>query len=260
MKASASNKGFTLVELIVVITILAILGTIGFISLQGYSGQSRDSKRTSDLRSLSTAVTVKNTEGVSYLSFVTPVTGSQLTGTGLQIAGIAAGLATEYNAGTPNFTALALSPSNFNDPSSATPYRIGASSRAGGVFQIAAKLENAGTAVASVTGTFNSRPGTLFPTAEAAALGATQVTMTSAAPGNFIKGDVVKFSAGATGTYVISAVSGDGLTLTFTTGLVGAAAPAATNVSLNVADTAGLIASTTSTLIGVTSNSTNLPY
>lgn len=59
---ASSNKGFTLVELIVVITILAILGTIGFLSLQGYSAESRDSKRTSDTRALVTSISTKLTE------------------------------------------------------------------------------------------------------------------------------------------------------------------------------------------------------
>ncbi len=139
IKASASNKGFTLVELIVVITILAILGTIGFISIQGYSAQSRDSKRTSDLRSLASAITIKTVDGMDLTSFVTSVPSNKLTAGNLSGTGLSGAPITEYNAGSPNFTALGVNPDNFKD--GAYNYVIGTTSRGGSAFQIAAKLE-----------------------------------------------------------------------------------------------------------------------
>ena len=47
-----TNKGFTLVELIVVVTILAILATIAFLTLGTYTGDTRDSKRVAQAKSL----------------------------------------------------------------------------------------------------------------------------------------------------------------------------------------------------------------
>ena len=48
-KGLFSQKGMTLVELIVVITILAILGTLGFVSIWNFQSTSRDSVRVSDV-------------------------------------------------------------------------------------------------------------------------------------------------------------------------------------------------------------------
>lgn len=164
IQATASKKGFTLVELIVVITILAILGTIGFISIQGYSAQSRDSKRTSDLRSLASALTIKATDGIALTSFVTTNNTQYLTGavgSGTHLGGAIMNTTSgEYSAGIPNYTALGVSAANFKDGS--TDYKIGTSTRNGGVFQIAASLEGGGTKSALTSGNYSPRNGGTF--------------------------------------------------------------------------------------------------
>ena len=126
MKHLKNRQGFTLVELIVVITILAILGTIGFLSLQGYSANARDSKRTADMRSISTAVSTKTTEGVKYVWFVTNGTtaGSRMATTGSGISGQTLNYAVNYDSGTPNYATLGIDPTKFKDPQN-TEYRIG---------------------------------------------------------------------------------------------------------------------------------------
>ena len=53
-RSSSSNKGFSLVELIIVITILAILATIAFVSFQNYTSKTRDTKRVTDLKTIDT--------------------------------------------------------------------------------------------------------------------------------------------------------------------------------------------------------------
>jgi prepilin-type N-terminal cleavage/methylation domain-containing protein len=208
-QATASNQGFTLVELIVVITILAILGTIGFISLQGYSGQSRDAKRTSDLRSLSTAINTKSTEGIGLINFADSA--SKLTaGT---TAGAVLSAATDYTAGVPNFTILGVTSTSFKD--GANDYRIGATSRAGGVFQVAAKLENSGTPAASVTGNYIPRTAAVYaPTAGTASSLTAPYTLNglpATSIGNLKAGDSIWIIAATTpGVGKIVSVGADG--------------------------------------------------
>lgn len=280
MKATASNKGFTLVELIVVITILAILGTIGFISIQGYSAQSRDSKRTSDLRALSSALTIKATDGMPLTSFVTSyvnsfVNSGSLAGTGVNIN------QTDYFAGYPNYTALGVSKSNFVD--GVNEYRIASTTRDGGSFQLAATLENAGgTKTALVTGNYAARTNFAFVvTGNASSTALTPFTLTNltgTGVGFFNKGDIVMF-AGPTatttiGTGTIVGVAGDGKSVSVTSNYV-TAATAITNVALGnyvgttapiatYGEIAGLIGTSTGTVTGnpvaVSNGSTVLPY
>jgi prepilin-type N-terminal cleavage/methylation domain-containing protein len=106
MKATASNKGFTLVELIVVITILAILGTIGFLSLQGYSTDARNTAVKSNISTLFSAMnTTASSQGKTMQSLVTPVPAQKLT-TGTAFSGVTLTGGVNYEAGTANFNVI----------------------------------------------------------------------------------------------------------------------------------------------------------
>lgn len=140
-KYTSNSKGFTLVELIVVITILAILGTIAFVSFGSQSASARDSKRKTDLSSLSSKINVVNTNWISYLDMVsTGWTTRALASTGI-VAWTWVLAWTDYKWGTINFTVLGVPNSDFKDPGW-KDYSIWVSTKAGWVFQIAAKIEN----------------------------------------------------------------------------------------------------------------------
>jgi len=150
-----TRKGFTLVELIVVITILAILGSIAFVSLQGYSADARNSKRTSDLNSLQNAMSVKTTEGASLMSFVSSTTDAKLSTVSIGGTTPASG---EYDAGTPNYSALGVKQADFQDPLSNTDYKVGATSLKLGQYELAASMEQgSGNKVAKIVGNYTAR-------------------------------------------------------------------------------------------------------
>ncbi len=267
MKATASNKGFTLVELIVVITILAILGTIGFLSLQGYSANARDSKRTSDLRSLSTSVTTQATSGVAYTAFANSTASGGLALASAPLAGKTPS-ATEYVGGIPNYTTLGVDAGKFKDPQG-QDYKVGTSTLAGGVFQFAATLEAGGTPTSAVNGNYNARiAGStavvgVTATGSAAAAPNTPLTLTipATAINQFKRGDTVTYGAGVTAA-TVNNISGDGTTVTIVpTTVTTQAAGGATLKLSNGTETSGLVAQKGGTTTGVVDNSTTtLPY
>ena len=116
-----TQKGFTLVELIVVITILAILGTIAFISLQGYSRDARNSKVISDIRTLVTAVEVGVTDGSFRLDQIVTETipAESLTPRGLASGDFGSGITLETGTGalawSIDFTTLRQAGDDFRD-------------------------------------------------------------------------------------------------------------------------------------------------
>jgi prepilin-type N-terminal cleavage/methylation domain-containing protein len=251
MTVTASKQGFTLVELIVVITILAILGTIGFISLQGYSAQSRDSKRTSDLRSLSTAVSTKSTEGISLINIIT-ADGNRDINTP-SFGGTGATLGTNYQAGTPNTTVLAINADAFKDPSALVPYSIGSTTKSAGAFQLAAKMEWGGTNTTLLSGNFNSRTRTLHTLSATAATAATTVSLPTTAAWFYRVGDTLT-GTGLTVNTTVSKISGDTLTLT----LSAPTTASVTAVELATTESTSLL--WTSTWAALVNNGTLLPY
>lgn len=125
-----TQKGFTLVELIVVITILAILGTIAFISLQGYSQDAKNSKVVSDVRSLASAVESKLSEGsISLRNLVASTDNNNMVAAftwglgGTYKSGILlwSGSASHYDAGFINYITLEQNGNEFGTGT----YKIG---------------------------------------------------------------------------------------------------------------------------------------
>jgi prepilin-type N-terminal cleavage/methylation domain-containing protein len=267
MKLQQTNKGFTLVELIVVITILAILGSIAFISLQGFSADARDSARSSDLKNIQTKVTTTASQGVTYTSMIdSSSTLGDFADVHYERIGGAAGDAANIDAGAINFTILGMKGDDFKDPKSGDDYVMGTTTLAGGAFELAAtKEENSGTAILS--GTYKGRDETNEVVVDGGgsdvtltATGSTIVTIDSGM-GVFTIGDlVVNGASGAgdtaqtagadTNTWKVKAISSDKSKLTLVdaeTGTANTALTFADNSALFLAadEAAGLIAATT---------------
>ncbi len=240
------KQWFTLVELIVVITILAILWSIAFISLQGYSSDARNSKRTSDLSSIQSSLTVKQTSGTDLTAFVIPVTANVLTT--ISIAWTTAP-GSAYNAWTVNYNALGMKSTDFQDPQSNSSYVVWLTTLAGWAYQIAASMEQSGwSKVARVVWNWNPRSASTYETTLASSWTTTAVLNSATDVNRFKLGDTL------TGGNSVKRVSADGMTLTLSGALAG------TGLTLASAETAGLIGSGSSTNVVVDNWSTYLPY
>jgi len=261
---SQNKKGFTLVELIVVITILAILGAIAFISLQGFSADARDSARASDLKNIQTKISTSASTGISYDKMV-GTTSNALSN--ISVGGVTPA-ATEYDAGSVNFTILGMKAEDFKDPKSGDDYVIGSTTKAGGAFELAATKEaNSGTAL--VIGNYKSRA-----TTDTASISDTSATLTTAwgsikitdGMGIFQIGDVVNINDWTnTNEWKISGISADKTTITVvdsdTTDNTPLWAFASGEIALAADESTGLIASTDDATVEVTNGSTTaLPY
>lgn len=243
MKNTQNKKGFTLVELIIVITILAVLATIAFVSFQGYAADSRDTKVKSELGGLRSSIEAKLAEWVAHLSMVNG-TGSSLNAGNLAGTGVSG--AADYKAGAVNFTVLGADSSKYTNS-----YKIGGTSRVGGAYQLAGKLEK--TSNAYVIGNFVSR-GTLTKTGTVADQTSRKVTLADADVGAFKVGDVLSTPAGK-----ITAISSDLKTITLDVAV--AANNAAQVLTLSGAEVAGLIGSSTNLATPVVdASTTTLPY
>jgi len=247
-----TNKGFTLVELIVVITILAILGTIAFISLGSYTADARNSKRLDGISKIASAVDNGLIGGSSILAF-TQDTGNAVTGMSLGGTGAASG--DNYFAGTPNATALKINLEQFQDPLANTPYRIGVGKAAGGVFQVAATLEEGSNRKASVVGNFTPRTQTGGTASLVTGSGSKDASLENVSDINYFKtGDIVDSNGGQTGLTVVT-ISSDGLKITLDGTFTG------TGIYLASPESNGLIAAYNSGSLVVTDKSTqNFPY
>ncbi len=211
----STKKAFTLVELIVVIVILAILGTIAFISLQGHSADARNTKRTTDLSSINSAIMAKNAQATPLMSFVVDAATNKLTALNLSWTGLTATeLSNNYAVWAPNYTALGIREDDFKDPNDSA-YVVGVTTKVGGVYELAATMEDGETPFAATVGTYTARSNTSFSADNVSSVNTTNTTLVlidSAA--NFFKdGDTITDDGGTTST-TITKVSDDGLTLT----------------------------------------------
>ena len=68
-----SQKGFSLIELIVVITIIALISVVGMVSYSGTNKRSRDARRVADLEKMRIALEMIRQVGTTY-----PVNASSL--------------------------------------------------------------------------------------------------------------------------------------------------------------------------------------
>ncbi|MBP8016921.1 type II secretion system protein, partial [Candidatus Gracilibacteria bacterium] len=207
-KYTTNMKAFTLVELIVVITILAILGTIAFLSFGSYTGGARDSKRVSDLKNIVSQVNTKNVAGITYINMISSgsynLSSASIGGTGVT-------LGDDYLAGTPNYTVLGISATDFKDPlKTDTDYAIGATTRADGAFQVAATLENDNSPKALVSGTFKQRKQANIASGT---VNGTSITLASGL-GTFKTNDWIKDAVTASNSGRVTGVSSNLVTLT----------------------------------------------
>ena len=247
-----TRNAFTLVELIVVITILAILGTIAFISLQGYSADARNSKRTEDLNSIVKSIEIKVSNGSNLLSFVTA--GDEVGAFSVAGADVIAG--TNYQAGIPNYSAVCIKSTDFTDPSDASDYRIGLTTKKDGEYEIAATMENcSGDKSALIVGTYSPRTQDVLTGATIPFAG-TKIVLQDADINKIKRWDVI-FADGTTATLTgtVTVVSRDGKTLTVDQTLTWS------TISLAATETLGLIEDKDESGTPVTNDSTaNLPY
>ena len=247
-----TRNAFTLVELIVVITILAILGTIAFIYLQGYSADARNSKRTEDLNSIVKSIEIKVSNGSNLLSFVTA--GDEVGAFSVAGADVIAG--TNYQAGIPNYSAVGIKSTDFTDPSDASDYRIGLTTKKDGEYEIAATMENgSGDKSALIVGTYSPRTQDVLTGATIPFAG-TKIVLQDADINKIKRWDVI-FADGTTATLTgtVTVVSRDGKTLTVDQTLTWS------TISLAATETLGLIEDKDESGTPVTNDSTaNLPY
>ena len=150
------KTAFTLVELIVVITILAILWTIAFISLQSYTSMARNALRMDGVSKIATTIHNQRLGGVSLLAFGT--TGREIPGA--NVAWVELTPWVDYIAWTIKASVLDIKPEDFQDPSTESPYFIGATTKKKGQYEVVTTLEEWWSQKAQVSGIYEKRLST----------------------------------------------------------------------------------------------------
>lgn len=278
------HKWFTLVELVVVITILAILGTVALLSFRGYSGDARNSKRITDLNSIKNNVTEQITAWQKMLNFVTSVGENRLNSTPI-IAGLTPVNGTDYEAGTVNYPTIGMVGEDFSDPTTNGAYVIGVSTKyKGGAYQVAAKMDPVDDANnrTYILGTYKKRRADNTATtweinagttagAGTGPHGAKIFTLTNGSSvGVFKVGDTVTCTPACTWwnptatNMLISKISADGLTVTFTQNITNATTATMTAMALAATESNSLIDENNPTVTAdaaiVHDSSTLFPY
>lgn len=201
-------------------------------------------------------MTTAITQGTNVLSYARNDNSADSRVSDISVAGAAATAGTDYEAGHVNYSALALKPADFADPSANVPYNIGVTSRAGGKYEIAATIEKGTTKIAKIVGDYSGRGADTI--AGAAASGSTTFVISSTGNINKFKiGDVIL----NTPLRTITAISPNGLTLSVSAAFT---APA-TDIALAAAESAGLIDKYDSTATSGSNevaegSTTNIPY
>ena len=257
MRKTNNRSAFTLVELIVVITILAILGTIGFMSIKGYTKEAGNATVVEELDTLSRGINLKVAEGGWLMAFVT--TGTSKLDTLPSLSGIAA-TATNYDAGTPNYTALSVKADEFRDPNG-NDYRIGATTTAGGRMEMAGVVNIDGENQAVVKGTYIGRTIADTTITDLASVSGKVITLNAIDTNTFSTNDTVTLTdsvdAANNVDVVIKKVARDGVTLTFSSNV----ASSFDWIQLKADETTGLIESRdTADQVVVNGSGSTLPY
>jgi len=194
--------------------------------------------------------------GKSVMSFA--VTGGELTGASIAGAAANSGTVNDYIAGNTNFTALGIKADDFQDPTDEVPFKIGATTKKGSKYEVAASLEDGADRRARVMGNWTSRTATGTTTQGAIQADATKFKMTNT-------GDINKLQVGDTLAVggVVNSISNDGLTITTSATI----ASGTVELELAANETPGLIAAvdtngavTTTAVVDGNPGVGNLPY
>ncbi|MCX6740274.1 MAG: prepilin-type N-terminal cleavage/methylation domain-containing protein [Candidatus Parcubacteria bacterium] len=73
MTKNKSQRGFSLIELLIVIAIIILLGIISVVALNDQRGKARDAKRISDIRQVRTALEFYYSDENEYPVTITPI-------------------------------------------------------------------------------------------------------------------------------------------------------------------------------------------